>query len=377
MIADSHLQQDLQHLADHTRQLARELGFSACGIASVDLGEHPAYLKKWLAAGYHGQMQWMENHLDKRCNPSLLEPGTLSIISVRLDYLPPETQAIKVLNNPEQAYVSRYALGRDYHKLIRKRLAQLAEQINQHLQQLPALQTAFGELQSRAFTDSAPVLERGIAQQAGLGWIGKNCMLITPKASSWFFLGELYLNLPLPADKAFTKDHCGQCNACHTACPTQAFVADGVLDAQRCISYLTIELKGSIPLELRPLIGNRIFGCDDCQLVCPWTRFARTTQENDFYPRHDLDSASLLELFNWDESTFLKNTEGSAIRRTGYTNWLRNLAVALGNTPRSNAVIQALKEKSQYPEAVVREHVAWALERQLGKTATSGGVTTQ
>ena len=363
--------QALQTLAQNIRQMARELGFSACGITGVDLGEHPAYLKKWLAAGYHGDMGWMENHQDKRADPALLEPGTLSIISVRLDYLPPETQAIQVLNNPEQAYVSRYALGRDYHKLIRKRLAQLADQINQRIQQTPELQTALGEVKSRAFTDSAPVLERGIAQQAGLGWIGKNCMLITPRAGSWFFLGELYLNLPLPPDPPFIKDHCGQCHACHTACPTNAFAADGVLDARRCISYLTIELKGSIPLELRPLIGNRIFGCDDCQLVCPWTRFTPSTREKDFYPRQDLDSSSLLELFRWDEPTFLKNTEGSAIRRTGYSNWLRNIAVALGNAPHSNAVIQALQEKSQYPDAIVREHVEWALERQEGKTPLS------
>lgn len=353
----------LEELATEIKRLARELGFSACGISGVDLGQHPAYLKQWLAAGYHGDMAWMERHLDKRSDPALLEPGTLSIISVRLDYLPPETQALQVLNSPEQAYVSRYALGRDYHKLIRKRLAQLADQINQHLEQTPALHQAFPNFSSRAFTDSAPVLERGIAQQAGLGWIGKNCMLITPKAGSWFFLGELYLNLPLPADEAFSKNHCGQCDACHTACPTGAFVADGVLDARRCISYLTIELKGSIPEELRPLMGNRIYGCDDCQLVCPWNRFAPTTREKDFHPRHDLDSASLLTLFNWDEATFLSNTEGSPIRRTGYINWLRNIAVALGNAPSSPAVLAALKARQDHPEPLVREHVHWALRQ--------------
>lgn len=353
----------LEELATEIKHLARELGFSACGISGVDPGRHPAYLKQWLAAGYHGDMAWMERHLDKRCDPTLLEPGTLSIISVRLDYLPPETQALQVLNSPQQAYVSRYALGRDYHKLIRKRLAQLADRINQHLEQTPALHQAFPNFSSRAFTDSAPVLERGIAQQAGLGWIGKNCMLITPRAGSWFFLGELYLNLPLPADEAFSKHHCGQCDTCHTACPTGAFVADGVLDARRCISYLTIELKGSIPEELRPLMGNRIYGCDDCQLVCPWNRFAPTTRERDFHPRHNLNSASLLTLFNWDEATFLSNTEGSPIRRTGYTNWLRNIAVALGNAPTSPDVIEALKARQDHPEPLVREHVHWALQQ--------------
>ena len=353
----------LQNLAQHIKHLARELGFSACGISGINLGEHPAYLEKWLAAGYQGDMQWMANNLDKRRDPRLLEAGTQAIISVHLDYLPPETQAIKILNSADKAYVSRYALGRDYHKLIRKRLSSLAEHMNQQLAQMPELQAAFPDFQARAFTDSAPVLERGIAQQAGLGWIGKNCMLITPKAGSWFFLGELYINLPLPADEPFKKDHCGACTACHTACPTQAFVADGVLDARRCISYLTIELKGSIPEELRPLMGNRIYGCDDCQLACPWTRFSPTTKEADFYPRHQLDSSDLIDLFNWNEATFLKNTQGSPIRRSGYINWLRNIAVALGNAPTSAAIIDTLTTKCDYPDAIVQEHVLWALAR--------------
>jgi len=353
----------LENLSTNIKNLARELDFSACGISAIDLGEHPAYLKKWLDAGFHGEMQWMANNLDKRYDPSLLETGTQAIISVRLDYLPPETQAIKILGSADKAYVSRYALGRDYHKLIRKRLSKLAEQINQQIEETPELKAAFPEFNSRAFTDSAPVLERGIAQQAGLGWIGKNCMLITPKAGSWFFLGELYINLPLPADEPFIKDHCGACTACHTACPTQAFVADGVLDARRCISYLTIELKGSIPEELRPLMGNRIYGCDDCQLVCPWTRFSPTTKEADFHPRHQLDSSDLIDLFNWDEATFLKNTQGSPIRRTGYISWLRNIAVALGNAPSSLAIEEALTAKLDYPDAIVQEHVVWALAR--------------
>lgn len=356
-------QQLLIQLAEHTKTLARELGFSACGISGVNLGEHPAYLKKWLDAGFHGDMQWMANNLEKRFDPSLLEPDTQAIVSVRLDYLPPETQAIKILGSADKAYVSRYALGRDYHKLIRKRLSKLAEQINQQIEDTPELKAAFPNFTSRAFTDSAPVLERGIAQQAGLGWLGKNCMLITPKAGSWFFLGELYINLPLPADKPFTKDHCGACTACHVACPTQAFVADKVLDARRCISYLTIELKGSIPEALRPLMGNRIYGCDDCQLVCPWTRFSPTTKEADFYPRHQLDSSDLIELFNWTEATFLKNTQGSPIRRSGYINWLRNIAVALGNAPTSTVIIDALTTKRDYPDVIVQEHILWALQQ--------------
>lgn len=363
MIADPRTQQALAALVEEIRVLAREHGFADCGIAGVDLGEHPAYLKKWLQAGYEGDMQWMHNHLDKRCQPALLEPGTLSVITLRMDYLPPETQAVKILAQPEKAYVSRYALGRDYHKLIRKRLGQMAKKINHYLEADPALKAAFPEFKSRAFTDSAPVLERALAQQGGLGWIGKNCMLITPKAGSWFFLGEIYLNLPLPQDPPFTKNHCGQCNACHTACPTDAFVADGLLDARRCISYLTIEYAGSIPEDLRPLIGNRIFGCDDCQLFCPWNRFADSTHEKDFHPRHQLDSTDLAELFDWDEATFLSNTEGSPLRRTGYRSWLRNLAVALGNAPTSQAVLKALLSRAEDPDPLVKEHVHWALQR--------------
>ncbi|WP_114417261.1 tRNA epoxyqueuosine(34) reductase QueG [Marinospirillum perlucidum] len=360
---DSQQQACLADLAQQIKDLAKDYGFAATGISSVDLGEHPAYLKKWLDAGYEGEMQWMHRHLDKRCDPAELEPGTLAVVTLRMDYLPPETETVKILGKPEKAYISRYAVGRDYHKLVRKRLAQLAKALNQRLDALPELREAFPELKSRAFTDSAPVLERALAQQGGLGWIGKNCMLITPKAGSWFFLGELYLNLPLPPDPAFGRDHCGQCSACHSACPTDAFVADGVLDATRCISYLTIELKGSIPEELRPLMGNRIFGCDDCQLVCPWNRFAKPTAEKDFHPRHQLDSADLVDLFAWDETTFLKNTEGSTIRRTGYISWLRNLAVALGNAPGSTEVIQALQARADHPEALVREHVSWALKQ--------------
>lgn len=360
----------LVNLAQSIKQLSKDYGFADCGISGIDLGEHPAYLKKWLAAGYAGEMQWMQNHLDKRSDPALLEAGTLSVITLRMNYLPPETQTVKVLANPNQAYISRYALGRDYHKLIRKRLGQLAKRINELLAKEPCLESLATRFKSRAFTDSAPVLERALAQQGGLGWIGKNAMLITPKAGSWFFLGEIYLNLPLPTATAFNKNHCGQCTACIQACPTQAIVAPGVIDARRCISYLTIELKGSIPEELRPLIGNRIFGCDDCQLFCPWNRFAKTTQEQDFHPRHQLDTRSLIELFSWDEALFLKNTEGSPLRRSGYLLWLRNLAVALGNAPASKSIIAALNQQRYHPEPLVREHVEWALAQQQNKRSS-------
>lgn len=355
----------LSWLASEIKLLARQLGFSACGISGVDLGQQPDYVRQWLAAGFNGQMQWMNNNLDKRCNPQLLEPGTVAVVSVRMDYLPPAASSAKVLADPNAAYISRYALGRDYHKLVRKRLAQLAQQINQLLVNTPALADWSTNFQARAFTDSAPVLEKALAEQAGLGWQGKNCLLITPRAGSWFFLGELYLNLPVPADPPFGSEHCGTCNACQVACPTQAFVGDKLLDARRCISYLTIELKGSIPEELRPLMGNRIYGCDDCQLVCPWNRFAAPTQETDFYPRHELDNSSLLELFAWDENDFLAKTLGSPIRRIGYAQWTRNLAVALGNAPPNPAIQQALSCKlSKIQDQLVAEHLQWAIQRQ-------------
>jgi epoxyqueuosine reductase len=268
-----------------------------------------------------------------------------------MDYLPGDTEMSKRLSQPETAYVSRYALGRDYHKLIRKRLQQLAERIQQ----------AIGPFGYRAFVDSAPVLEKAIAQQAGLGWIGKNTLVLNRKAGSWFFLGELFVDLPLPVDTPHTSEHCGSCSACLDICPTGAFVGPYVLDARRCISYLTIELKGAIPAELRPLIGNRVFGCDDCQIICPWNRFARPTSQGDFQPRHQLDNSELAALFRWTEEEFLSRTEGSPLRRTGYQNWLRNLAVGLGNAPSSIPVLAALEARREDPSALVREHVAWAL----------------
>ncbi|MCM2132091.1 tRNA epoxyqueuosine(34) reductase QueG [Larsenimonas rhizosphaerae] len=344
---------DYDALATDIKHWARELGFSDAGITDVDLGEHEAYLASWLAAGHHGTMDYMEKHGTKRTRPAELIPGTLRIISVRMDYLPPEVETARLLGQPDKAYVSRYALGRDYHKLIRKRLDQLARK----------LQQAIGSFGFRAFVDSAPVMERALAMKAGHGWFGKNAMLLNPKAGSLFFLGELYTDLPLPVDRPFATEHCGSCNQCRVACPTGAIVDDKVVDARKCISYLTIELHGAIPEHFRAAMGNRVFGCDDCQLVCPFTRFTRRSNETDFTPRHALDRASLVELFNWGEEEFLEKTAGSPIRRIGYERWLRNLAVGLGNAPCSPQVISALKARQAYPSALVREHVAWALNR--------------
>ncbi len=340
-------------LAQAVRDLAEELGFQQVGISEPDLRQHERWLDAWLAAGYQGEMQWMAAHGSKRTNPAELVPGTSRVISVRMDYLPGDTQMARRLAQPELAYVSRYALGRDYHKLMRRRLQQLAERI----------QALIGPFGYRAFVDSAPVMERALAVQAGLGWFGKNTMLINRKAGSYFFLGELFTDLPLPTDAPYSAEHCGSCSACLDRCPTNAFVEPQVLDARRCISYLTIELKGAIPEELRPLMGNRVFGCDDCQLVCPWNRFARQTQETDFAPRHRLDQSELVTLFRWDEAEFLRYTEGSPIRRIGHERWLRNLAVGLGNATTSIPVIEALRERLDHPSDLVREHVRWALAR--------------
>ena len=346
-------QLDLVALTVSIHDWAAELGFQQIGITDIDLSEDAPRLATYLAAGYHGEMAYMADHGAMRWRPEELVPGTVRVISVRMDYLPQDTQMAQVLAQPERAYVSRYALGRDYHKLIRKRLQQLAEKISQ----------AIGPFGHRAFVDSAPVLEKALARKAGLGWMGKNTLILNRKAGSWFFLGELLVDLPLPIDQPNDRDHCGKCTACLQVCPTQAFVGDRVLDARRCISYLTIELKGAIPEDLRPLIGNRVFGCDDCQLVCPWNRFAKPTQEDDFQPRHRLDNSSLAELFMWTEDEFLARTLGSPIRRTGYERWLRNLAVGLGNAPSTIAVLEALKARLEHPSALVREHVRWALQQ--------------
>ncbi len=344
---------DLLALTASIREWAAQLGFQQVGITDINLTEDALRLDAYLAAGYHGEMEYMASHGTMRSRPDELVPGTLRVISVRMDYLPEDTQMAQMLAQPEQAYVSRYALGRDYHKLIRKRLQQLAEKISQEI----------GPFGHRAFVDSAPVLEKPLARKAGLGWVGKNTLILNRKAGSWFFLGELLVDLPLPIDQPDDRDHCGKCTACLQVCPTQAFVGDRVLDARRCISYLTIELKGAIPEDLRPLIGNRVFGCDDCQLVCPWNRFAKPTQEDDFQPRHRLDNSSLVELFMWTEDEFLARTLGSPIRRTGYERWLRNLAVGLGNAPSTIPVLEALKARLEHPSELVREHVRWALQQ--------------
>jgi epoxyqueuosine reductase len=344
---------DLDQLALSIKEWGRELGFAQVGIAGVDLAEHEAHLQRWLEAGYQGEMDYMAAHGSKRSHPAELVPGTLRVIALRMDYLPGDSRMAHRLAEPEKAYVSRYALGRDYHKLVRKRIQHLAERIQQQI----------GPFGYRAFVDSAPVLEKALAEQAGLGWIGKNTLLLNRKAGSWFFLGELFVDVPLPADAPHTSSHCGSCRACLDICPTDAFVGEQLLDARRCISYLTIELKGPIPVELRSQIGNRVFGCDDCQTVCPWNRFASPTREADFQPRHDLDNAELAALFRWSEEQFLQRTEGSPLRRAGYQRWLRNLAVGLGNAPFSIPVLEALKARQDDPSELVREHVQWALEQ--------------
>ena len=341
---------DYPALAVRVRELAREFGFQRCGIAGVELGEDEAHLRSWLAEGLYGSMDWMARHGDKRSRPSALIPGTLRVISVGLDYGRDPDEAWDTLADGERAYVARYALGRDYHKLMRQRLQRLAER----------LAAEVGPFGHRVFVDSAPVLERALARNAGLGWIGKHTCLIDRDGGSWFFLGEIYVDLPLPVDPPATA-HCGTCTRCIDICPTGAIVAPNRLDARRCIAYLTIEHDGAIPEDLRGPIGNRIFGCDDCQLVCPWNKFARRTDEPDFRVRNDLDRASLAELFAWDEDEFLRRTEGSAIRRSGHEKWLRNIAVALGNAPTSPEVLAALESRRDDASALVREHVAWAL----------------
>jgi epoxyqueuosine reductase len=340
-------------LVGDIRRWGQQLGFQAVGIAAPALAEDEAHLLRWLDAGRHGEMSYMARHGTARSRPDALVPGTLRVISARMDYFPDAEDAWSVLADPARGYVSRYALGRDYHKLLRRRLQQLATRIEQ----------AIGPFGYRVFTDSAPVLEKALARNAGLGWIGKHTNLIDPRSGSWFFLGEIYTDLALPADTRI-GEHCGTCTRCMPACPTGAIVAPHQLDARRCISYLTIELSGSIPVDLRPLLGNRIYGCDDCQLVCPWNKFARLSAEPDFRVRHRLDGASLIELFGWDEAQFLANTEGSAIRRIGWLRWLRNIAVALGNAPPDSTIVAALRARADHPAAVVREHVAWALARQ-------------
>ncbi|MGF1529540.1 MAG: tRNA epoxyqueuosine(34) reductase QueG [Candidatus Competibacterales bacterium] len=345
---------DLATLAWTIKTWGLELGFQQVGIAPVDLPEHEDHLARWLARGFHGEMDYMARHGTKRSRPGELVPGTVRVISARMDYWPPGgAKPWRVLNNPRLGYVSRYALGRDYHKVMRQRLQALASRI----------EAAIGPFGYRAFSDSAPVLEKALAERAGLGWIGKHSNLLHRRAGSWFFLGELFVDVPLPVDAA-TTPHCGSCRACLDVCPTGAIVAPFQVDARRCISYHTIELKGPIPLEFRRAMGNRIYGCDDCQLICPWNKFATPTAEGDFQPRHGLDAPDLLALFAWDEATFAQRTAGSAIRRLGHERFLRNVAVALGNAPFSPAVVEALEGRRHHASALVREHVLWALAEQ-------------
>jgi epoxyqueuosine reductase len=338
---------------------ADEVGLRQFGVAGVELDAAEARLLEWLARGYHGDMDYLERHGTRRSRPAELVPGTLRVLSFAMDYLAEDAhEAEAVLRDPQLAYVSRYALGRDYHKVLRGRLEQLAQRIAQRA----------GPMRYRVFTDSAPVMEVELARNAGLGWRGKHTLLLNREAGSWFFLGEIYTDLPLPVDGP-VAEHCGTCTRCIEVCPTRAIIAPYVLDARRCVSYLTIEHRGAIPEPLRPLMGNRIYGCDDCQLVCPWNKYARTAAVEDFKVRNGLDAASLVELFAWTRAQFEQRLEGSAIRRIGYERWLRNIAVALGNAPSSQAVTAALHARADDPSALVREHVAWALACHEGRLA--------
>ncbi|HWH38440.1 MAG TPA: tRNA epoxyqueuosine(34) reductase QueG [Usitatibacter sp.] len=339
-------------IEQRVKRWGRELGFDAVAIAGTELAEEEARLLEWLGRGWHGEMDYMARHGVRRARPAELVPGTASIITVRLDYKPDAADAWAVLEDPERAFVSRYALGRDYHKVLRARLQALADRMTGEL----------GAFHYRVFTDSAPVMEVSLATRSGLGWRGKHTLLLSREAGSLFFLGELFVALDLSKDAATTA-HCGSCARCIDVCPTNAIVAPYQLDARRCISYLTIEHGGSIPEALRPLMGNRIYGCDDCQLVCPWNKYAHTTREADFAVRNGLDAARLVDLFAWTEDEFNRRLEGSAIRRIGHAQWLRNIAVALGNAPTGDAVIAALRARAGDPSPLVREHVAWALAR--------------
>ncbi len=359
---------DYTQLLQQIKQWSEELGFQQLGVSDIDLAEHEKHLNDWIAAGFHGEMDYMFKHGSKRSHPEQLVDNTCRVISVRMDYMPPDCELSEtVLANPEMGYISRYALGRDYHKVMRKRLQKLANKIK----------NVIGEFGYRVFVDSAPVLEKALAEKSGLGWIGKHSNLINQKAGSWFFLGEIYTDLPLPLSQTDTtlsntkqppENHCGTCSACIDICPTKAIIAPYKVDARRCISYLTIELHGSIPVEFRKDIGNRIYGCDDCQLCCPWNRFSQPTSEHDFFTRHPLDAPDLIQLFNWSEEVFLNNTEGSAIRRIGYLRWLRNIAIALGNAPTSKKAIRVLQQKKQEfsSNEMLVEHISWALEKQVG-----------
>ncbi len=355
----------LSDLAQQIKSWGKDLGFDHIGISDIDLSEHEDHLEAWLAAGNHGEMDYMHKHGSKRSHPEELVSGTKRVISSRLDYAPHDIkQSENVLQESHVGYISRYAMGRDYHKVMRAKLKKLAQKV----------QTEIGEYGYRVFTDSAPVLEKALAEKAGLGWIGKHSNLIDSKTGSWFFIGEIYVDIELPVDEA-ANNHCGTCQKCLDICPTQAIVAPYSVDARRCISYLTIELKGTIPEEFRTAMGNRIYGCDDCQLVCPWNKFAQTSKEPDFTPRDQLNDRKLLELFGWTEQQFLDNTEGTAIRRIGFAAWQRNIAIALGNASYSKSIITQLELKRNTTlfeqielEEMLNEHLDWALESQRSKS---------
>lgn len=342
---------DYQQLKAKIKTWALELGFQQAGISDVDLQQAGEHLQNWLDEQRHADMEYMHKHGPKRYQPASLVPGTVSVVSVRLDYMQTQlTPYADLTEQPNKAAISRYALGRDYHKVLRKKLKQLSTKISDEI----------GPFGHRVFTDSAPIMEKAIAEKAGLGWIGKHSNLINSKAGSYFFLGEIYTDLPLEADKQ-QSFHCGSCTQCIQDCPTDAIIAPFQVDARRCISYLTIENHGAIPVEFRKAIGNRIYGCDDCQVVCPWNKFTQDSQEADFAPRHHLDDIELLELFLWTEEAFLKNTEGSPIRRIGFESWQRNLAVGLGNAKPNSDIIMALKQKLNTASSMVKEHIEWAL----------------
>lgn len=351
-----------QDLREKIELWSQDLGFQQVGVGDTDVGKHEGHLKRWLEKEFHGSMSYMAAHGDKRSRPAELEPGTLRVISLRMNYLPEGTDPVRILDTSDKAYIARYTMGRDYHKVIRKKLVKLWKEIEKYLNT-----NALPEFQGRVFTDSAPVLEKALAEKAGLGWVGKNTLLLNRDAGSWFFLGEIFTNIPLPVDEPYGTDHCGTCSACIDVCPTQAIIAPYQLDARRCISYLTIEHKGSIDPALRKGIGNRIFGCDDCQIYCPWNKFAQPTNEPDFSPRHHLDQSGLADLFKWTEAEFLSKTQGSAIRRTGYEGWLRNIAVALGNASYSAEIVSLLEQRRHSASELVQEHIDWALTQQMQK----------
>ena len=341
---------NFDNLAIDIKRWAQNLGFQEARIADVDLRAYENSFKAWIKNKFHGEMEYMERHQELRLHPERLLLGTIRVITVRMDYKIIKENSLLFKENKNMAYISHYARGRDYHKLIRKRLETLARKIT-------AKTDRHGY---RAFTDSAPILERALAEKSGIGWIGKNTMLINKNAGSWFFLGELFTNIPLPIDEPTTAN-CGSCSACIEACPTNAFIGPNLLDATRCISYLTIESRGAIPEKFRNAIGNRIFGCDDCQLVCPWNKFSKPTAEEDFSPRHNLDNIKLIELFSWSKQEFYENTKGSPIRRIGYDCWKRNIAIALGNADTSIEIIRVLKSELEKTSPMVREHIEWAL----------------